>query len=57
VIVRRDQSLMLREGDKGRADERAVSSAQLVARCRSCRRKAPTAGGDLRGQDVRYERS
>src|SRR5262249_56267164 len=31
VIVRRDQSLMLRERDRGRADERAVTSAQLVA--------------------------
>ncbi len=34
VIVRRDQSLMLRERDKGAADERAVSTAQLVAALR-----------------------
>ena len=27
VIVRRDQSLMLRERDKGRSDERAVSTS------------------------------
>jgi len=41
VIVRRDQSLMLRERDKGRADERAVSSAQLVAALQERQKKSP----------------
>src|SRR6266403_850399 len=41
VIVRRDQSLMLRQRDKGGADERAVSSAQLVAALQERQKKSP----------------
>jgi biopolymer transport protein TolR len=31
VIIRADQTLMLRERDKGRTDERPVTTAQLIA--------------------------
>jgi len=55
VIVRRDQSLMLRERDKGRADERAVSSGSWWPRCRSCRRKARSPVVISADKDVRYE--
>jgi len=41
VIVRRDQSLLLRERDKGKADERAVTAAQLVAALRERQKKSP----------------
>src|SRR5207249_5842007 len=41
VIVRRDQSLMLRERDKGKADEHAVTAAQLVAALRERQKKSP----------------
>jgi len=56
VIVRRDQSLMLRERDKGRADERAVSSAQLVAALQERQKKSPDQPVVISAdKDVRYE--
>ena len=56
VIVRRDQTLMLRERDKGRADERAVSTAQLVAALRERQRKNPDQPVVISAdKDVRYE--
>src|SRR5436309_1910870 len=56
VIVRRDQSLMLRERDKGRADERAVSTAQLVAALRERQKKSPDQPVVISAdKDVRYE--
>ena len=56
VIVRRDQSLMLRERDKGAADERAVSTAQLVAALRERQRKNRDQPVVISAdKDVRYE--
>jgi biopolymer transport protein TolR len=56
VIVRRDSSLMLRERDKGRADERAVSSAQLVAALQERQKKSPDQPVVISAdKDVRYE--
>ena len=56
VIVRRDQSLMLRERDKGRADERPVSNAQLVAALRERQKKNPEQPVVISAdKDVRYE--
>jgi len=56
VIVRRDQSLMLRERDKGRADERAVSNSQLVAALRERQKKNPDQPVVISAdKDVRYE--
>jgi biopolymer transport protein TolR len=54
--VRRDQSLMLRERDKGRADERAVSSAQLVAALQERQKKNADQPVVISAdKDVRYE--
>jgi biopolymer transport protein TolR len=56
VIVKRDQSLMLRERDKGRSDERAVSTAQLVAALRERQQKNPNQPVVISAdKDVRYE--
>lgn len=56
VIVRRDQSLMLRERDKGRSDERAVSTAQLVAALRERQKNNPDQPVVISAdKDVRYE--
>ena len=56
VIVRRDQSLMLRERDKGRSDERAVSTSQLVAALRERQKKNPDQPVVISAdKDVRYE--
>ena len=56
VIVRRDSSLVLRERDKGRADERAVSSAQLVAALQERQKKSPDQPVVISAdKDVRYE--
>ena len=56
VIVRRDQSLMLRERDKGRSDERAVSTGQLVAALRERQRNTPDQPVVISAdKDVRYE--
>jgi biopolymer transport protein TolR len=38
VIIRADQTLMLRERDKGRTDERPVTTAQLIALVRERQR-------------------
>src|SRR5258708_17167757 len=56
VIVRRDQTLMLRERDKGRAEERAVTAAQLTAAVRERQKKNPDLAVVISAhQDVRYE--
>src|SRR6266513_4485262 len=56
VIVRRDQSLMLRERDKGRADEHAVSAAQLTAALRERQKKNPDQPVVISAdKEVRYE--
>jgi len=56
VIVRRDQSLMLRERDKGVTDERAVSAAQLVAALRERQKKSPDQPVVISAdKEVRYE--
>ncbi len=56
VIVRRDQSLMLRERDKGKADERAVSTAELLAALRERQKKNPDQAVVISAdKDVRYE--
>jgi biopolymer transport protein TolR len=56
VIVRRDQSLMLRERDKGSADERAVSTPQLVAALHERQKKNPDQPVVISAdKDVRYE--
>ena len=56
VIVRRDQSLMLRERDKGKSDERAVSTSQLVAALRERQKKNPDQPVVISAdKDVRYE--
>jgi biopolymer transport protein TolR len=56
VIVRRDQSLMLRERDKGRSDERAVSAAQLTAALQERQKKNPDQPVVISAdKDVRYE--
>jgi biopolymer transport protein TolR len=56
VIVRRDQSLMLRERDKGKADERAVSAAELLAALRERQKKNPDQAVVISAdKDVRYE--
>jgi len=56
VIVRRDQSLMLRERDKGRSDERAVTTSQLVAALRERQKNNPDQPVVISAdKDVRYE--
>jgi len=56
VIVRRDQSLMLRERDKGKADERAVSAAELLDALRERQKKNPDQAVVISAdKDVRYE--
>ena len=56
VIIRRDASLMLRERDKGHADERAVTSVQLVAALRERQKKTPDQPVVISAdKDVRYE--
>jgi biopolymer transport protein TolR len=56
VVVRRDQSLMLRERDKGKSDERAVSTEQLVAALRERQKKNPDQPVVISAdKDVRYE--
>jgi len=56
VIVQRDQSLMLRERDKGRSDERAVTTSQLVAALRERQKNNPDQPVVISAdKDVRYE--
>lgn len=55
VVVRRDQSLMLRERDKGGA-ERTVSMGQLAAALRERQKKNPDQPVVISAdKDVRYE--
>jgi len=56
VVIRRDQSLLLRERDKGKSDERAVTNAQLVAALRDRQKKNPNQPVVISAdKDVRYE--
>jgi biopolymer transport protein TolR len=56
VIVRADASLMLRERDKGNTDERAVSTAELVAALRERRKNNPDQPVVISAdKNVRYE--
>jgi biopolymer transport protein TolR len=56
VIVRRDQTLMLRERNQGKADERAVSAAELVSVLRELQRKNPNQPVVISAdKEVRYE--
>jgi len=56
VVIRRDQSLLLRERDKGKPDDRAVTSAQLIAALRERQKKNPNQPVVISAdKDVRYE--
>jgi biopolymer transport protein TolR len=56
VMIRADESLMLRERDKGRTDERAVSSTQLIAIVRERQRTNPDVPVVIAAdKNVRYE--
>ena len=56
VVIRRDQSLLLRERDKGKSDERAVSNAQLVAALQEKQKRNPDQPVVISAdKDVRYE--
>ena len=56
VIIRADQTMMLRERDKGRTDERPVSMQQLIAVVRERQRANPDVPVVIAGdKNVRYE--
>jgi len=56
VIIRADTSLMLRERDKGQAQERSVSTAELVAALRERQSRNPDQPVVIAAdKDVRYE--
>ncbi len=56
VVIRRDESLLLRERDRGKAEERAVTGAQLVAALRERqKRNADQPVVISADKDVRYE--
>jgi biopolymer transport protein TolR len=56
VIIRADQTLMLRERDKGKTEERAVSSTQLIAAVRERQRTNPDTPVLIAAdKSVRYE--
>ncbi len=56
VIIRRDQSLLLRERDRGKAEERAVTNAQLIASLRERQKRNPDQPVVISAdKDVRYE--
>jgi biopolymer transport protein TolR len=56
VVIRRDQSLLLRERDKGRSDERAVTNTQLIATLRERQKRNPNQPVVISAdKDVRYE--
>jgi biopolymer transport protein TolR len=56
VIIRADQTLMLRERDKGRTDERSVSITQLIAVVRERQRTNPDVPVVIAAdKNVRYE--
>ena len=56
VVIRADQTLMLRERDRGRSDERPVSMTQLIAIVRERQRANPDVPVVIAGdKNVRYE--
>jgi biopolymer transport protein TolR len=56
VVIHADQTLMLRERDKGRSDERPVSMPQLLALVRERQRANPDVPVVIAGdKSVRYE--
>jgi biopolymer transport protein TolR len=56
VIIRSDQSLMLREHEQGKGDERPVSTAELVNVLRAKQKKNPDLPVVIAAdKDVRYE--
>jgi len=56
VVIRADQTLMLREHDKGRTDERAVSTTQLIAALRERQKTNPDVPVVIAAdRNVRYE--
>ena len=56
VIIRADQTLMLRERDKGRTDERPVSTPQLIAIVRERQKTNPDVPVVIAAdKNVRYE--
>jgi biopolymer transport protein TolR len=56
VVIRRDQSLLLRERDRGKSDERAVTNSQLVAALRERQKRNPDQPVVISAdKDVRYE--
>ncbi len=56
VIIRADQTIMLRERDKGRTDERTVSMQQLLAAVHERQRTNPDVPVVIAGdKNVRYE--
>lgn len=56
VLIRADQSLMLRERDKGKTEERPVSTAQLVTALRERQRSNPDVPVVIAAdKSVRYE--
>jgi biopolymer transport protein TolR len=56
VIIRADASLMLRERDRGKSDERAVSTSELVAALQERQKKNPDQPVVIAAdKNVRYE--
>jgi biopolymer transport protein TolR len=56
VIIKADQSLMLRERDKGEATERSITSADLIAALKVRKRRNPDQAVVISAdKDVRYE--
>jgi biopolymer transport protein TolR len=56
VVIKADTTLMLRERDKGRSDERRVSNAELVAALRERQARNPEQAVMIAAdKDVRYE--
>lgn len=56
VVIRADATLMLRERDRGRSDERRVSNAELVAALRERQARNPEQAVMIAAdKDVRYE--
>jgi biopolymer transport protein TolR len=56
IIIRADQTLMLRERDKGRTEERSISTTQLIAALRDRQRNNPDVPVLIAAdKNVRYE--
>jgi biopolymer transport protein TolR len=56
IIIRADQTLMLRERDKGRTEERSISTTQLIAALRERQRNNPDVPVLIAAdKNVRYE--